>query len=195
MKKDKREKRNKIIISIIIAVVMVSSIIGFLYGTNVSENEMKYDINNKTYSFVRQNNMYILNLNKQKIGFYYLPFEIDLNISDEISNKIKNSGVIYITFNPEMNNPEYIDVARFDLATNFAMKNIYTINGITNENVNYNLPIINCENATNFIPVIIMQESNTTNVNMTNNCITMQGKNFDFIKFRDLIIYKLYGVL
>jgi len=195
MKRNNREKINKVILSVIIAVVMVSSIIGFLYGTNGNENILKYDIKNKTYSFIRENNMYILAIDKQKIGFYYLPFDINFNMSDEISDKIRTSKAVYITFNPETAYGEYIDVARFDLTNGLAGKNIYPVNGITANNAKYNLPIVNCENATSFIPVIFMKDSNQTSLSIENNCIKFEGKNIDFIKFRDLVLYKLYGIL
>jgi hypothetical protein len=196
MKRDNREKRNRIILSVVIAFVMILSTIGFFYGSQVNENEQKYTINNKTYSYTRENNQYVLELNKkEKIGFYYLPFEINMNITDEILNSIQNSKVVYITFDPDAEKPEYIDLARFDLAMNFLNKNIYVIEGTTKESQEINLPIITCENATAYMPVIYLQESNITNLINDNNCIRMQGKNLDFIKFRDLMLYKLYGIL
>jgi hypothetical protein len=195
MKKDYREKRNKIILSVVIALVMILSTIGFLYNRESNDNELKYTIKNKTYTFIREDDQYVLNLNKEKIGFYYLPFEIELNMSDDIINQIKNSKIIYITFKPEAGYPEYIDVARFGLTNIFMAKNIYAINGITEENEKYALPVVTCENATAYVPVILMEETNITNIEIENNCIKLQGKRLDFIKFRDIIIYKMYGIL
>jgi len=196
MKRDNREKRNKILLSVFIAAIMILSVLGFFYGTGGDENAAKYTINNKTYSFSRENNQYVVTLNKnEKVGFYYLPFEIELNMSDEIANSIKNSMVIYLTFDPEAANPSYIDVVRFDLANTFVSKQIYVIDGITEENEKFSLPIVSCGNATAYVPVILLQEANITSLEMENNCIKMQGKSLDFIKFRDLVIYKLYGIL
>ena len=195
MKRASRRERNRnILISIIIAGILISSILAFIYGGDVTENEFEYNINNKTYYFGKSYNKFYLDMNNDRIFFYNLPDQIDINLSSDIINRIKNSQMFYITFNPEQEDLAYIDLARFELSEEFYKNNIYIVNAITSNYTGLALPIIDCENATAFVPVLKFIVSNNKNITVDNNCIIFQGKGLDFIEFRDLIIYRLYGV-
>jgi len=190
----KRERNRKILISMIIAGILISSILGFIYGGDVNVNEFEYNINNETYYFGKSFNKYFLNINNERVYFYNLPDQIDINLSSDIINRIKNTQMFYITFNPEQKDLAYIDLARFELSNEFFKNNIYIVNAVTINSTIYNLPVIDCENATMFVPVIKLIVDKETNLTVDNNCIIFQGKSLDFVKFRDLLIYKLYGV-
>ena len=195
MKRSSRRERNKnVLISIIIAGIMISSILGFIYGRDTTENGFEYKINNKTYYFGKLYNKYYLDVNNDRIFFYNLPDQIDINLSSDIVQKIKNAQMFYITFDPEQEELGYIDLARFELSEEFYKNNIYIINAVTINSTIYNLPVIDCENATMFVPVIKLIVDKKTNLTVDNNCIIFRGKSLDFVKFRDLLVYKLYGV-
>jgi len=189
----RREKNRNILISVIIAGILISSILAFIYGGDMDENEFEYNINNKTYYFGKSFNKYHLDINDERVYFYNLPDQIDINLSSDISKRIINSQMFYITFNPEEEELGYIDLARFELSNEFFKNNIYIVNAVTVNSTDHELPVIDCENATMFVPVIklVIGDKNLT---VDNNCVIFQGKGLDFIKFRDLLIYKLYGV-
>lgn len=189
----KRERNRNIFISIIIAGILISSVLAFIYGGDMDENEFEYNINDKTYTFGKSFNKYYLDINNDRIFFYNLPDQIDINLSSDISERIINSQMFYITFNPEEEELSHIDLARFELSNEFFKNNIYIVNAVTVNSTDYELPVIDCENATMFVPVIklVIGDKNLT---VDNNCVIFQGKGLDFVKFRDLLIYKLYEV-
>ena len=203
MKKNKqtKERRKKLMIGIFGVILLVSSLGGVvLYGNNNPQsNKITLNISNKNYEFTRnqQNSLvyYSLDIDNKKVNFYYLPYEVEyINISPEIVDSIKESNQLYLTFNPEdQESLRFIDLVRFDLSE--TLSNKYLINGILEKNNElYRLPYLNCENATEFTPVIKFIESNTTEVFKKDNCINIKSRAAGFIKIRDKIIYSLYGV-
>ena len=61
---------------------------------------------------------------------------------------------------------------------------------------NYNLPIITCENATQYIPVIYLKEGNDTNFFLQKECIIAESKSKEgFIALKDLIIYTIFDII
>ena len=166
----------------------------FIYGNDADADTFEYTINNKTLNFGKSYSKYYLNINDEKIYFYNLPDKADFNISDNILAKIINTRMFYLTFNPTQEELTYIDLMRFDLSNEFYKKNIYIVNSVTNETNNYQLPVITCNNATDFVPVISLEVADKQNIEYYDNCLIFQGKGLDFIKFRDYLIYKLYEV-
>ena len=191
----RREKRNQIIISMFIAAIMIFSILGFIYGRDPTTNKIKYEINNRTYFFEKEYNTYSLTIDTNKVVFYTLPSDVDFNLTKLTMDRVKNSKMIYMTFDPGQEDLSYVDLVRFSLAEELLGFGIFIVGGVTEETDQYQLPVVDCNNATAFVPVIKFQNSNTTEINLKENCIIIKGKNFDFVKFRDLLLYKLYGVL
>lgn len=103
--------------------------------------------------------------------------------------------MVYVTFNPEKGNLEYIELAKFIFSEDLYKMGIFSVDGTTQVAAEYSFPIIDCMNATEFVPVILFEHSNTTVIDVNENCITVRGKNLDFIKFRDLFLYVLHGVI
>jgi len=173
---------------------MILSTLGFIYGGNTDTNTLKYELNNRTYLFGKQYNVYYLNIDNQKVFFYNLPDEINFNLDTQLAGRIKDSRMMYLTFDPEEKDLNYIDLVRFSLTDDLAKFEIFLVSGVTKETKLYELPVIDCVNATEYTPVIKFENSNTTEIDLNENCIIMKGKGLDFIKFRDLLLYKLYGV-
>jgi hypothetical protein len=195
-KKARKEKKKKILMAIISAIFLISSIAGVvLYRSSPNSNTITLNISNKNYKFTRKENYYSVDLKDKVINVYNLPYELEyINISNNILNKINETNVLYFTFNPNEKELTYIDFFRFDLSESLSELNKYIINGVTSESENYNLPVIDCKNATQFIPVIKLKNSNTTKVYEENNCFIIESRGLGFIKIRDKIIYKLYGL-
>ncbi len=195
MKKSKRQERNRqILLSVIIIGILVTSVLSFIYGGQNNADKIEYEINGKTYSFGQVYNKYYLNINNERIYFYNLPGQIDINVSDETMQRIKNSNMLYITFDPNEESLGYMDLARLDLFNEFFNNNIYIVNAITEESEQYDLPVIDCVNSTQYVPVIKFEIAEKKSLEVKDNCVEFKGKGLDFIKFRDLIIYKLYEV-
>ena len=74
-----------------------------------------------------------------------------------------------------------------------ARKNIH--NGVTNFSVQYPFPLFNCENATDYEPVIILKNSNITKIYESDNCITIEANNAEYFKIRDIIAQYIFGFI
>jgi len=196
MGKSKKQERSKQIwISLIIVGILITSVLSFIYGGQNDAEKIEYKINGKTYYFGQVYNKYYLNINNEQIYFYNLPDQININISDDIIQRIKNSNMLYLTFDPNEESLGYMDLARLDLFNEFFNNNVYIVNSMTEESEQYNLPIVDCSNSTQHIPVIKLEiDDENKSLDVKDNCIIFKGNGLDFVKFRDLMIYKLYEV-
>ncbi|MFH1589800.1 MAG: hypothetical protein ABIB43_04505 [archaeon] len=186
----KKERRKKFWMGFVLVFLMFISMLGVLIGGGGSEtweyNDYKFTLN--------ENNVFITKINGEKMAFNFLPQTIEsINITGKIAPPL-SQPMIYLTFDPDsdINNLLYIDTIRKDLQTSL---NTIIINSKTKESELYLLPIIGCENATQFVPVIYLKVSNQTSVEVKDNCIILNGQTFEFFKLRDLLVYTIYGVM
>ena len=190
MRKKKENKKFNVIMAIFIAVLMVGSIAGYLWtGDNTS-----LDYND--HSFKIKGEQLITEVDNQNYYFYYHPTDlISLNISDAAKQKLVNSEMIYLTFDPYTEKIEYVETARFDLTNEFLKTGKVMLNGQTKES-EYNLPLIDCNNATEFTPVIYFRQGNKTEIYNQGDCIIAEAS-FEqaFIALKDRIMYTVLGIL
>ncbi len=189
-RRDSKWKRN--LVSIFIIAIMVFSVLAVMLSGS-SEQAKKYN----GYKFAAKNNKWILNMEGKQIEFDYFPSDIEnIPITDEIKNKILNTKMLYITFNPK-NVTESMDKFRFDL-TNL-LSNLYGIHaagGITKSSEQYNLPDVTCRNSTLFVPVLELKLNNRTEITIKDSCITAKAESSkEMTRIRDAVIYKLIGVM
>lgn len=191
----KEEKKKKIkkeaIWTALIAFIMVSSIIGFMY---VGEDEPEFIYKDK-YEFVRRNNVFIYEQDNQEFSFRFFPSELEeLSNGTDLSNLKK--PMFYITFDPETELVQSIDLSRFELANELPSLGVYVSQAITDESEIYNLPVVNCENATMNEPVLKFEEGNETGITEEGYCFIFTAKNdYDVAKLKDIIVYTLLGIL
>ena len=188
--KEQTRTPKKIIYTVIIAGIMIFSVIGFA-ATQSSKQSQKYnDLN-----FKLEGQKWATKIDGQKFSFYYLPYEVEYIRSDNIDT-LKNARMVYLTFDPNQKYLQIIDLMRFELANDFSNINIYTVQSVTSTSGLYNLPTITCSNATQFTPVMEFRESNKTEVINQDNCIILKApSDQEFIKVKDLISYKILGVI
>lgn len=199
------QKRNRYIMVIFISVIMVGSILGiFANQSNPDEkNTISYtNSKNITFKIVPTSDQYkknIIHIENKNIGFYYLPNQLGkklINKTNILNNFFKETQNIYFTFDPDDKNIQFIDLARFDISNELFDKNINIIGAKTLNSSSYKkLPIITCNNATQSKKVLYFKDSNTSKINFKNNCLIFEGKMFDFIKYKDLIIYNTYNII
>jgi hypothetical protein len=191
MQKENKFLSIKNIMTILIVVLMVGSVIGYMFGRN-SEDSLDYN----GYKFFRRNNKFILKIDKTELGFDYFPSNVeDINISTEILNKFSNKVEIDVTSNNNSKFKEGIAVAQYDIEQYLNTKGTYLVKGLTTEN-DLGVPVIVCENATIKVPVIYFKESNQTKVYINQGCIILEAEEeSDFIRIKDRLIYGLLGVI
>ncbi len=200
---EQKEKRNKIILGAIISFIMVGSILSvFVYKDENTDIRTYKAADGKKYKFaVSRSNIglygYETEIGDDKLFFYNYPQNIinATNASEEVL-MILNNPVAYFAFDPQDSDLGYIDQARFDLSMEFSKNNRYLIPSKIKDSTTYELyPIIDCYNATMNAPVLKFVNSNKTRIVNEDYCVTFEGKKEDFLMYRDLILYKLYGLI
>ena len=185
----KHEKKNKIglWLTIFIALLMLTSTIGYVFKGDSKE---KYG----EFSFSRGDDQrWHTKIDGKQLAFYYFPADLErINLSSEITNRIKNTNMIYFTHNLE--NPYSGDIALLKEIF-WPYFKIYADNGLTVNN-SFNLPVINCNNATITLPIIYFKESNQTGFYFDNDCIICEIRSGeDFTALKERLLYALFGVM
>ncbi len=189
----KKEKRSKSIylIGAIIVFLMVFSVVGYMAGRD-EQSEFAYN----DFNIAHNGKKYILDIDKIRFEFYSHPTQLEsIEYNEIITNTIRDTPYIYLTFDPEMESLAFIDLIRLELGAELQLFKTVSANSILKESENYNLPIITCDNATQSIPVVQFIESEETRTTFENNCITLESNGQNFLMLKDLIIYKLLGVM
>ena len=184
----KKEKRNQIIIAIILSFLMIGSMAGIMLNQDNTSN--KYN----GHKFKVTENGYITKVNGKEFYFNYLPQDIEeFKISKSFSQKLQNSDVIQVLFEPETQSAMYLDYIRLDFEKNF---NQAIVSMITNESTKYTYPLGSCDNATEKMPMILFKESKDNNsISIENNCLIVKTKQNNFLLFRDAIVYAYTGIM
>ncbi len=199
--KYKIEKRNRIIIGVVLSLFMLSSLgsVILYYGNSDSDsNKFTLDLSNGKYQFVRKqdnsgNLYYEVSSDNTKFNVFYAPEQLTLDINKDILDQIKDTYFFYLTFNPEEPDLTYVDYLRFDLRNNIP-KTKYFQDAILKESETYNLPIVTCENATLQTPVIVLKQGNSTNVTEADNCINLEFAPYQLLQVRDILVYLMHNI-
>lgn len=191
----KKEKINrKVVWGAFIAIIMVSSVFGVIFGSFApSENKVDYG----EFSFERRGDYWVTKVNKKNVQFYFFPSEVEyVNLSREVADRLLNTKMLYVTYNPNQTIVEGVALVQFDLQkTLYDNFGIYVANALTIKESDV-IPVITCENATSFVPVVEFRESNTTSIDLENNCIVVEAEETrDVFLIRDRLVYGLLGII
>ena len=104
--------------------------------------------------------------------------------------------MVYFTSNPNSRYSKSIGYSQFRLSESMGKYfNIFSSFGFK-ENFTERIPLITCENTTQFVPVVDFREANDTKVFLEDGCIIINGnRETDFIRAKDKIIYTLFGII
>ncbi len=186
-KDSKREKRNKIIIGLILSFFMITGILGVFQGDTgetLFYNEQKFE---------KVNNVYYTEINDVIMGFNYYPAMLEnITVTGNIRNVYDNSQVLVYNFDPDSPSLTQIEYVRYDLAQNLAKPSTATI---TKKSPIYQLPISTCANSTYPVPVVYFKDGSDLSIVEQDSCITLQGNSSQFYMLRDRFMYELLGVM
>ena len=190
-KKEKRFFNKKNIVGLFIAFIMVSSLLAMWEGGVVEKyNGFKIKTDGRTLQ---------TKINGEWIDFEYTPSALEeMDVSQEAMLTLKNSNMIYFTFDPDDKLIKEIELTRMVLGESLEKDfNIYTPSGVTEQIEPYEtLPLIDCNNATSFIPVMYFKYLNETKITMEDNCIYVYSQSgTEFAALVERIKYGLYGVI
>jgi len=188
----KESTKKQVWLSLVIAFIMVSSILGYMFGRQ-EPNTVEYN----EVRFYQKNFLWATKIDNKEVVFHNFPSTVEyINVSDYVLSRMKSTLEVDSTYDQDNKFVEDIAVAQHDIENVFNdFFNIYLRRGLTTEN-EFNLPVITCEDATLLVPVLYFKLGNTTAIYMDNNCIIAEAKSgSDFLKIKDRIIYGLLEII
>lgn len=184
----KSEKNRSVIyIAIFVGLIMILSVVGFLWGGGEGSADYKYN----DFLFNYNNGQWITNIDGRQISFSYLPEELlNISVPANVDFLISNARMIYLTYDPEKGS-EALALTQYDFQRSIATNSRFVVNAFTKENENA-LPVVGCENATQFVPVIMLIEDDLSNsISLNNFCITLEGRTR---MLAERLVYDSYGI-
>ncbi|GEM_PF-843994 len=190
----KKQRTVKIIVGLITAFLMASSILMFA-GNKPSS---PYVFNK--HHFEHKNNLWVTKINGQEKTFYYFPSMLtSINCTPLAKDRVLNSKYVLITFDP-VNDSQYMlqamDAVRFSLFNALSSQNVQVGMGIVHESPFYNLTVINCSESSQYIPVVELRKGNETRIFMNDSCIILEATTpAEMLAVGDRFLYSIYGVM
>ncbi|MFT4305042.1 MAG: hypothetical protein ACMXX8_03035 [Candidatus Woesearchaeota archaeon] len=186
----KRIRRNRMMIGGITIFIMLGGGLG-IFASNIGLNENVVPYNEHNFELTQRG--WQLRLNNERYYFTHHPLEVEnINSSNEIFDKLKEKNNILLSFDP---NSVYFDIisdSQFYLSEKLSKQGKNIAQGFSNES-NYNVPIINCDNADENTLVILFKDGEKEIIVMEDNCIkaySSYGEGFPLISNKIL-----FGIL
>ena len=178
--KEKKDRKG-IILTLFIAFIMITSVLGFVFSGDNSQSSVEYN----GYTFTRTENGWASYIRDQYLYFTYSPADLT---SDPFNVFSINSEKVYIAYNPsEMDVVLQNSIDR--------LRYIFSLNGIiahpacSIEDGCPDIPIVNCDDG---FPIISFRKSDQNRISTDGTCIVLEGY---FVKNTDRLSYWLLGVM
>lgn len=176
--REKKKKRNQIIVSIVLVFIMFFSVLGYSFQSQ--ENSKDKKINYNGFEFNNQNGYWVLK--DSSFVFKYNPLQIEESNSE--LKKLDNY----------LNKPLYIfsenQEAELEIYTNLrsvVQRIQYACLG--NETCSENLPVKTCDD--NFV---IIKEAEKNEILQEENCVFINGDYENLTQLTDEFLFKIIGI-
>jgi len=188
-----QKDRKKLIVTIFIIFIMVSSTLGFILGfSNNSDNQQTREYNG--FEFVQHTSgRWITNIGNNQVALINYPEDIEeVSFPSFLSlNELNSANKVYLTYNH--GEPINLVLSELQFLTPYLNKPL--IQACTEDMEGCeSLPLKTCDDATKTEKVIQLSLSNKTDsINYYDNCIFLEGENL--LKPIDRLIWTLLGVM
>ena len=178
----------KVLISLFLAFLMISSIAGFIVGNPLDNSEK---IEHNGYTFILTNQGYLTYLGDNQVLISSDPRNIQLykGLEAFTLEKLNSANRIYFTFNPLDNLQN--SFAYFDANIRPRLTKSITLACTSDVAGCETLPIITCEDASAANIVIQIDYSETSSLSLDNNCLLLKGNQFTLPVLFDSVILDL----
>ncbi len=183
---EKKQKRNQLIIGVVLVAIMFFSVFGYGFAVKDEDTSLK-KVEYNGYEFIRINNLWITETENYYLSFLYSPEETP-DIAIDVNNIQRYAQeVVYIDSVNELAraeierniNPRYNN--RIALRIQEACLNGTECLG--------DLPIKDCNNN-----LIVIKESNSTNITTKGRCVFIEGPEKELTKVTDEFLYRIFNI-
>ncbi len=187
-------ERSKRWIAIFIGFIMLASVIGFVFSFAPAQANFKYG--GLAFRQLEQGG-YMAEIDGRPAYFAYRPEELsDISVTDSIVNLLTGSRSAWITYDWNSSLAREMALMQFDTAMLLdARHDVFVQPAFTTENP-LNISVKGCDDATAFVPVLLLQESNDTMIAISpenQNCVVVGGTDIGFQRAADRLKYAVIG--
>ena len=183
----------KVLMGLFIVAIMIFSVFGFVLSYGSGQESLKYN----NYKFVRTQLGVQTKINGENILFNFYPTQVeDIPIDEDARTALKNIKSLSITYDPGSEWAQGMAEIQFYLEQALPKtKEVYVERGLT-DNEGYDLKEIQCKDATETVPVLHLQQADTTEIIFDNNCILAKAQQAqELYRINDRLQYIIYGVM
>lgn len=190
--KDKAPKRKWGSIIFLVFIVIGLSVSATFIGFGPESGKVKYN----GIAFSGNGQVWTAKINGKQSSFSFLPAETeDIKINGDFVKVLAGKYEIDVTSQLNDTSREPIALAAHQMGLTLGAHNVFVRAGFTTNN-SFSFPVITCNNATQYIPVVHFRRSNSTSINAQGNCIIAEASsNADVIRVKDRLVYGILGVM
>lgn len=197
-----RKDWQKIIFSLVLAAIFLFSTIGLIFSSvpggssgDVFGNTYSEVYNGVKFESVPNANVFVAEIDEQEVFFSYLPRDVEtMTVDTNVFPLLTNKPQLKITSDSLTNYSDIKSLISYDMSRLFESVDIQR--GYVDENNPYGFEQITCEDATEFVPVLYLMNSNETKISVNNNCVIAQADSqFGYLRIRDRLLFGMYGII
>src|SRR3989338_2328174 len=177
-----KEKRKWGLMLFIIMIMVGTSFSVIFFGFSSASETVRYN----GIKFTGDGTKWTAKINGGYAAFSFLPNEVeDIKAPSELPALLGNRVEIDATSEANSTYRESIALAQHQMRLTLESYNVYLFQGFTTNN-SFNFPIVTCNNATSSVPVVYFKESNSTDIEIKDNCVIAKASSDrDFIRVKD----------
>lgn len=187
---DKKQKRNQIILGVLLMFIMFASVLGYSFQGGESKKKIEFN----GLEFIEENGYWITEISGINFGFRNNPLEVENFIPPINLLQGYYGKVLYIDSDSEE--------ATSEIGMNFnsiAQRVVpHACLGEFNESNNQTYLVGECEGdypiKTCWDNLIVIEESNFTNVEQDRNCVFIRGPYDKLTELTDSFLFKVLGI-
>ena len=196
-RKDKSKKKMQMVMGLFIACVMIFSVFGIIVSYSDSSGKaLKY--NDIVFNSIQGG--FRAKINGDVMTFSSFPGDLEnIELPSGLSSRLVSTKMFYLTYDPDIVLAADIAAVQYLMQEEyFNYLGSYPVISLTKES-EYDVPVINCINATFEVPVIIFLESEETSFDSdidNPECIIFKSNSFSgFLALKDRLLFSALGVM
>lgn len=192
---DSSFRKKKIVVTWFMAIIMVSSILGFIM---VSQNNPENNLDYNKFKIISGKVGYVTSLEgKKALMTVNHPTSVEtIEIESQVWNLFSKARVVGVTYNQSDERADSLAGAQFVLEQNLpGALNVFVQRGLLNAS-GTDLLNMSCQDAKDGFPVVLLKVGDGTRARLDGSCVLVEGiVGADVQRVVDRILFGLAGVM